>query len=109
MMLTLKNESPWSGELPHRHLSKHNMNATIYWPHDIRYNKNNNHHGRENGCDWDESTCASAAVDGHLNILKWLRQNACPWDETTCSAAAGRGQLDVLEWALNNGCVCDES
>lgn len=62
-----------------------------------------NEYFRENGCPWDETTCASAAIDGHLSILQWLRHKGCPWDSTTCSAAAGRGQLDVLEWARANG------
>jgi hypothetical protein len=36
---------------------------------------------RENGCPWDEWTCANAAEGGHLEMLKWARENDCPWDE----------------------------
>jgi hypothetical protein len=63
---------------------------------------------RENGCPWDEETCASAAEGGHLDILKWARENSCPWDEWTCAYAAGGGHLEVLKWARENSCPWDE-
>jgi hypothetical protein len=44
-------------------------------------------------------TCLSAAVYGHLKILKWLRANGCPWDRTTREEATGH----ILEWAVANG------
>jgi hypothetical protein len=56
---------------------------------------------------WNETTCASAAVGGHLKVLQWARTNSCPWDETTCSFAAGEGHLAVLQWARTNGCPWD--
>ena len=43
---------------------------------------------RENGCPWDETTCACAAWCGHLEMLQWARENGCPWNEETCWAAA---------------------
>jgi hypothetical protein len=54
----------------------------------------------EIGCSWnvDVSTCAQAALFGHLNVLQWARANGCPWDENTCSEAASNGHLDVLHW-----------
>ena len=58
---------------------------------------------RENGCPWDEMTCANAASGGHLEMLKWARENGCPWDENTCANAASGGHLDVLKWARENG------
>ena len=90
---------------------------------------------RQNGCPWDEDTCASAAEGGHLEVLQWARQNGCPWDETPvhrqqkeatwrCSngparmaapgmrlpvpSAAEGGHLEVLQWAHQNGCPWDE-
>ena len=36
---------------------------------------------RQNGCPWNERTCAGAAQGGHLPVLQWARQNGCPWDE----------------------------
>jgi len=32
---------------------------------------------------WDEETCSNVALNGHLEVLKWLRENGCPWDEFT--------------------------
>ena len=43
---------------------------------------------RENGCPWDERTCAAAAAAGNLEVLQWTREHGCPWDEKTCAAAA---------------------
>ncbi len=56
---------------------------------------------RENGCPWDELTCANAASKGHLEILKWARENGCPWDELTCEYAAQN--WEVLKWVKENG------
>jgi hypothetical protein len=50
---------------------------------------------RENGCPWDEETCADAAEGGHLETLKWAREHGCPWDELTCASAAKGGHLEV--------------
>jgi hypothetical protein len=85
------------------------------------------------GMNW---TCAYAALNGHLEVLKWARlngcpwdemdvcicsgkwtsggipvgtfENGCPWDEETCSYAAKNGHLEVLKWARLNGCPWDE-
>jgi hypothetical protein len=57
-------------------------------------------------CPWDESTCAHAAGEGHLDVVKWLRENKCPWDEWTCADAAQEGHL--AEWmSLGNGDMCE--
>ena len=59
---------------------------------------------REEGCPWNDWTCAYAAEGGHLDVLKYARENGCLWDETTCEEAARGGHLDVLQWAHENGC-----
>ena len=77
---------------------------------------------RENGCEWDSWTCASAASGGHLElrsgskaaeVLKWARENGCEWNSSTCTYAAYGGHLElrsgskaaeVLKWARENGC-----
>ena len=64
---------------------------------------------RENGCPWDERTCAAAAATGNLEVLQWARANGCPWDSWTCSLAALGGRLEVLQWARANGCPWDEN
>jgi Ankyrin repeats (many copies) len=56
--------------------------------------------------------CESAAVDGHLEVLKWARDNGCPPSNfssvgTLCDIAARGGHLEVLKWAVANGCTLD--
>ena len=46
---------------------------------------------------WNERTCASAAENGHLEVLKWARENGCPWDGRTCTCAAENGHFEVLQ------------
>lgn len=54
-----------------------------------------------------EATCAFAATNGDLDLLKQLRQQECPWNEDTCASAAKAGHLHVLQWAIQNGCPCN--
>jgi hypothetical protein len=51
-------------------------------------------------CPWDGWTCAHAAQNGHLDVLRWIRSQVspCPWDEWICDCAAENGYLDVLQW-----------
>lgn len=55
----------------------------------------------ENGCPWDEWTCA---YTGHLDCLKYTHENGCPWGWRTCAYTAERGDLDCLKYAHENGC-----
>ena len=34
----------------------------------------------KNGCPWSEETCFEAALNGHLECLKYAHENGCPWD-----------------------------
>jgi hypothetical protein len=63
---------------------------------------------RDQGCPWDEMTCAYAAQNGNLEVLQWLRAQGCPWDEMTCAYAASKGHLKILQWARARGCPWDE-
>ena len=54
----------------------------------------------ENGCPWDEETCAAAAERGHLEVLRWARQNGCPWDENTWY----RAQSNCNPYLRKHGC-----
>ena len=36
--------------------------------------------------------------NGNLELAKWLRANGCPWDRWSCAFAAGNGRLEVLKW-----------
>ena len=59
---------------------------------------------KKNKCPWDEDTCALAAWNGHLEVLKWARENGCPWNWLTCASAAQNDHLEVLKWARENRC-----
>ena len=63
---------------------------------------------RENGCDWDERTCWSAAEKGHLECLKYAREHGCDWDGGTCFYAASNGHLECLKYAHEHWCPWDE-
>ena len=63
---------------------------------------------KDNGCQWDEVTCARIARSGQLEVLKWARALDCPWDEATCGYAAYGGYLEVLQWAREHGCPWSE-
>lgn len=67
---------------------------------------------------WDRDTCAHAAKEGHIHVLKWLQElhnsgdqsfktSRCRWDWKTCQKAAEGGQLEVLKYARENGCEWD--
>ena len=62
----------------------------------------------DEGCKWDEGTCADAAKNGHLDCLEYAHKNRCLWDEDTCDYAARNGHLDCLEYAIENGCPYPE-
>jgi len=61
----------------------------------------------ENGCSWDENTCAGAAIGGHFECLKYLHVNECPWDKDACKYAAYGGHLKCLKYLLEHDCPMD--
>ena len=63
---------------------------------------------RKLGISWDKYTCSSASENGHLELLKWARANKCPWNVWTCRQAAKNGHLEVLTWWRANLCLWDE-
>jgi len=62
----------------------------------------------ERGCPWDEYTCSAAASNGHLECLKYLHENGCPWHEWTCEYVALGGRLEYLKYYHEHECRCDE-
>ena len=68
--------------------------------------------GEESGYDLkhllDENTIAPAALNGHLDVVKYLRQLDILWNEWTCAYAAWNGHLELLKWAKSNQCPWDE-
>ena len=63
----------------------------------------------ESGCKMGTPTCQAAALEGHLEILRYAHENGCQWHEGTCQAAAGGGHLEILRYAHENGCKWDEN
>jgi hypothetical protein len=54
-----------------------------------------------NECPIDEFACANAALEGHLECLKYLHEEAeAPWDSGTASWAASNGHLHILEYLV---------
>jgi hypothetical protein len=56
---------------------------------------------------WDFTTIRHAALQGHLDVVKWAHDNGAPWDEMCCAGAALEGQLEVLKWLRDHGCPWD--
>ena len=65
-------------------------------------------YAREHGCPWNEWTCLFAVSNGHLDCLRYAHENGCPWNEVTCAHAASNGHLDCLRYARENGCCWDK-
>ena len=56
-----------------------------------------------NKCYIGEDVCASAAQNGHLEVLKYLREEVkAPWDFYTAAWAAENGHLHILEYLVEH-------
>jgi hypothetical protein len=54
-----------------------------------------------NECPINAEACACAALNGHLDVLKYLREEVkAPWDWGTATRAAHNGHLHVLEYLV---------
>ena len=54
-----------------------------------------------NECHIDEYACAYAALNGHLECLKYLREEGkAPWDSWTAYYSAQNGHLHILEYLV---------
>lgn len=53
--------------------------------------------------------CNMAALNGRLDVIKWLRAQdpPCPWEGRTCLYAASNGYLEALQWMVAAGCPWD--
>ena len=58
-------------------------------------------------CPWNTNVCYIAALYCFSHILLWARANGCPWDETVCDGAANSGDLRVLQFVRAVGCPWD--
>ena len=52
---------------------------------------------------WSYLSCKDAALEGHLEALKWLRAKNCPWNCTVYGAAADGEHYHIIKWACDNG------
>ncbi len=50
---------------------------------------------------------ATAALNGHLDCLRYAHENGCKWHQKTVLNAALKGHLDCLRYAFENGSVVD--
>lgn len=55
---------------------------------------------RSHGCEWDERTCSEASAAGHLHILSWtqVQTEPAPLSADAVMSAAANGQLEILKW-----------
>ena len=51
-----------------------------------------------------KNTCALAAQNGHLNVIKFCLKNGCNLNWLSGLTAAKNGHIDILEWLKNNYC-----
>lgn len=47
---------------------------------------------------------ATAALNGHLDCLRYAHENGCEWHQKTLLNAVLNGHLDCLRYAIENGC-----
>lgn len=60
---------------------------------------------KKHNAGWNKQLCMTAAFQGDLPLLQWLRENGCPWDEGIIhSAQEGDHDEIVHQWAIENGC-----
>jgi ankyrin repeat protein len=59
---------------------------------------------RANGCQWNREACDRAALQGHLKMLNFLHVNGCNWDDNTFLAALKGGNRNVIEYLVENNC-----
>ena len=57
---------------------------------------------RANGYPWGTNVCFVAARDGNLKMLQWCHENGAPWDTWVCNAAARGGDQKMLQWCHAN-------
>jgi len=54
---------------------------------------------REQGCPWDaEETFAMVAELGNFPMLQWLHEQGCAWNDRSLYSAALGGHLEILKW-----------
>ena len=52
----------------------------------------------EKECDWDGWTILAAVLQGNLEMVKYCVANECPIEESACARAAENGHLEILKY-----------
>ena len=76
--------------------TSHRKLNVLQWGHDLGYDLDEM---------FDKYTITDAALNGHLEVVKYLRKLGILWNEMTCSNAAKNGHLEFLKWARANQCL----
>ena len=64
---------------------------------------------QDNGGPWGPDNALSAAEDGLLQTMKWMKENGfSDWVADACSGAAKKGCLQTLKWLIAEGCPFDQ-
>jgi ankyrin repeat protein len=65
----------------------------------------------KNNCDWRSRAISNAALNGHWDVLKWIKDEFNFWlppvqlDKLGVISMAGNsGNIELLEWLLDSGC-----
>ena len=45
--------------------------------------------------------CASAALGGHLELLKWAHENGCPWNSYIQLSKSNKLHAEIIEWCTS--------
>jgi hypothetical protein len=59
--------------------------------------------------EWIEDYIDQAAIEGQLDVVKYMHEEGCPWDYRVCDSAIKRGYQHIVEYAHANGCPCQHT
>jgi len=61
----------------------------------------------DNGCDVAWNTFSCAAQNGNIENMKWLKDSGSGFGYYTFNSAARKGNLETMKWLKENGCQFD--
>jgi hypothetical protein len=59
------------------------------------------------GIQGNKNMCKYAAWGGHLHVLKWAHLNEVQWDASVCEYATKGGHFEILKWLRERGAPWD--
>lgn len=57
---------------------------------------------------WDEDTCAEAALKGNLKAFEWAIDHGCNWSEESFNNAIKSTNIATIEYCIENNCPYNE-